>query len=394
MHETWERQILSNQKQNRNQAEDTWSGMLWENFIAIAIEQGFQIAYQKVVSDKMQGKEIEAILYHEDGLLLYTTSFHGTLNKAIIDGEMGGEAYVLAKQARIQLNYYTFNGGPHTFYKEVQDGFVQFLEELEEIPIYRSWTENHRILHILNSHEEAAMMQDTEEVKFNKQRAIQIQKLSKCCPEVKQIAAAVLWIPREREVRDFMLWDSFLETIATQGFQLGYKNKFIDIDESEQEEVILYHTDGLLLYAYSECGCLAKASLYGEVKLHSKKEFKRFSEYFEVEDCGDKIFAFKRNACVNLNRILKLLEEFKLYGEWTVSPCSFNLLNRAEQVSLKSSSDEFIQAARIIRTKLLQSYTGVREITGVILEHAVQVPPEPLPMKRTPFYVLRKYCMR
>lgn len=99
MHETWERQILSNQKQNRNQAEDTWSGMLWEDFIAIAIEQGFQIAYQKVVSDKMPGNEIEAILYHEDGLLLYTTSFHGTLNKAIIDGEMGGEAYALAKQA-------------------------------------------------------------------------------------------------------------------------------------------------------------------------------------------------------------------------------------------------------------------------------------------------------
>ena len=213
-------------------------------------------------------------------MLLYATSFHGTLNKAIIDGEMGREAYALAKQARIRLNYYTFNDGSDTFYREVQNGFLQFLKEIKEIPIARIWTENHRILHILNSHEEAAMICDIEDVKFHKQRALQRQKLSKCCPEVKRMAATVLRIPKERGIEEFMLWDSFLETIAEQGFQIGYQNKFIDVDESEQEEVILYRADGLLLYAYSECGCLAKATLYGEVRLHSKKEQKKFSEHF------------------------------------------------------------------------------------------------------------------
>lgn len=382
------------QEVEKTAIKDTWSGMPWKDFIQIVTEQGFQMAYQKAISIHKQEEGIEAILYHEDGLLLYATSFHGTLNKAIIDGEMGREAYALAKQARIRFNYYTFNDGSDTFYREVQNGFLQFLKEIKEIPIARIWTENHRILHILNSHEEAAMICDIEDVKFHKQRALQRQKLSKCCPEVKRMAATVLRIPKERGIEEFMLWDSFLETIAEQGFQIGYQNKFIDVDESEQEEVILYRADGLLLYAYSEYGCLAKATLYGEVRLHSKKEQKKFSEHFEVETYSDGVAIFSQNACVSFNRMLKFLKEFELHKEWTISPRSFHLLNKAEQVSLEGSSDEFIQAARITRTKLLQSYIGVREIIGVILEHAVQVPPEPLPARRTPFYVLRKYCMR
>lgn len=373
---------------------DTWSGMLWEDFITIATEQGFQIAYQKVVSDRISGEEMEAILYRPDGLILYATSFHETLNKAMIEGEMGAEAFALVKQRGPRIHVYRHNEGPYTFYREVQDGFVQFLEELKEIPIYRSWTENHRALNVLNSHEEAAMMQDTEEVKFDKKRAIQIQKLSKCCPEVKQIAAAVLRIPKEREVRDFMLWDSFLETIAKQGFQLGYKSLFLDVDESEQTEVILYHTDGLLLYAYSECGCLAKAFLYGEVTLHSKKELKRFSEHFETEICEKGVVPFTRNACVSFNRMLKLLKEFELRKEWTGSNRSLDLLNRAERVALEKSSDRQVQAARIARTKLLQCYTGVKEIAGVMTEYAVHFSSEHLPVRRNPFYILRKYCVR
>lgn len=113
-----------------------------------------------------------------------------------------------------------------------------------------------------------------------------------------------------------------------------------------------------------------------------------------METYSDGVAIFSQNACVSFNRMLKFLKEFELHKEWTISPRSFHLLNKAEQVSLEGSSDEFIQAARITRTKLLQSYIGVREIIGVILEHAVQVPPEPLPARRTPFYVLRKYCMR
>lgn len=394
MYETWEMQIFSNQKQNKSQTGDTWSGMLWEDFIAIVIEQGFRIAYQKVISANRQEEEMEAILYCPDGLILYATSFNGTLNKAIIEGEMGDEAFKLVKQTGSRINTYCYNGGSYAFSREVQNDFVQFLEELKEIPIARSWTESHRALNLLNSHEEAAMMQDSEEVKFDKKRAIQIQKLSKCCEEVKRIVAAVLLIPREREVREFMLWDSFLETITRKGFQVGYKNNFVDVDESEQEEVILYRADGLLLYAYSECGCLAKASLYGEIKLRSKKELKRFSEYFEVEANSDGIVAFTRNACVSLNRMLQFLKEFELNPEWTVSKRSLELLNRAEQVSLKASSDKQIQAVLITRTKLLQSYIGIKEIAGVMTKHAAPFFQEQFQVKRNPFYVLRKYCMR
>ena len=98
---------------------DTWSGMLWEDFITIATEQGFQIAYQKVVSDRISGEEMEAILYRPDGLILYATSFHETLNKAMIEGEMGAEAFALVKQRGPRIHVYRHNEGPYTDRKSV-----------------------------------------------------------------------------------------------------------------------------------------------------------------------------------------------------------------------------------------------------------------------------------
>lgn len=375
------------------QSKDTWSGMLWKDFISTAVNQGFKVTYQKVVSDKAREEEIEAIMYRKDGLILYATSFNETLNKAVIEGEMGRGSFDLAKQAKLRINVYTFNDGEYTFSREVQDGFIQFLEELKEIPIHRQWKEHHRALNILSSKEEVSMMQDCEDVKFAKQRAIQIQKLSKCCKEAKNIVAAVLEIPKERDIDHFMLWKSFLETIAEYDFQIGYRNKFVDVDGSEQMEAILYRTDGLLLFACSECGCLAKANLYGEVKLHSKKEIKRFSEYCEAENCGNGIFVFTMNACLGLKRRLQFLKGFELNQEWSVNAHSLNILNRAERVFLEGSSDERVQAARIVRTKLLRCYTGAKKVMNVMIEHAPCVSTESFTPRRNPFYLLRKYSV-
>lgn len=92
--------------------------------------------------------------------------------------------------------------------------------------------------------------------------------------------------------------------------------------------------------------------------------------------------------------MLKLLKEFELRKEWTGSNRSLDLLNRAERVALEKSSDGQVQAARIARTKLLQCYTGVKEIAGVMTKHAVHFSPEHLSVRRNPFHILRKYCVR
>lgn len=373
--------------------EDTWSGMPWGDFIRIATEQGFQVAYQKRVSEVTTEEEIESILYRKDGLLLYATSFNGTLNRAIIEGEMGSTSYHVAKQVKLPVNYYVYNDGPYTFCKGVQDGFVQFLKKLQGIPITTRWIESRRVLHALNSQEEAIMMQDREEVQFAKKRAIQIQKLSKCCDEVKQITNAVLRVPEENEVHSFMLWKSFLKTIEKQGFQLGYQNKFIDIDGSEQAEVILYHLDGLLLYAYSEGCCLAKATLYGEVTLSSKKEQKRFAEYCEIENCENGITTFTRNACESLNRTLLFLKEFELHREWGSKVHSLKILNRAEREFLKETSKAKVQEALVVRTKLLRCHAGAKKVMNVMLGNKASFSQEVFTTKKNFFHFSRKYNM-
>ena len=64
---------------------------------------------------------------------------------------------------------------PHDYLK-----YVKFDDFLSKYELWESLLSPSKIEEIHS---------DTEDVKFHKQRALQRQKLSKCCPEVKRMAA-------------------------------------------------------------------------------------------------------------------------------------------------------------------------------------------------------------
>ena len=112
-----------------------------------------------------------------------------------------------------------------------------------------------------------------------------------------------------------MDWNEFEDIVSSNGFKIGYEEKF-PYEDHHEKAVVFYREDGLLIWATSFWNMknVNGGTLYGEIKLHD------VSNRTKISNCSNGFFDFDNNN-LHFNTdvregLIWFINQIKQYGEF------------------------------------------------------------------------------
>lgn len=163
-----------------------------------------------------------------------------------------------------------------------------------------------------------------------------------------------------------MSWKEFEEIVTSNGFKIGYEEKF-PYDDHYEKAVMFYREDGLLIWATSfwNMESVNSGKLYGEIKLHD------VSSRCKIPSCSNGFYDFE-NGKLHFDKdvregLIWFISQMKQYGEllpqWEEDHKFLWFLNFGEEE--KNDSDNYKEISKI---KMEKFCDGAKKIIQKYLD--------------------------
>ena len=163
-----------------------------------------------------------------------------------------------------------------------------------------------------------------------------------------------------------MDWNEFEEIVTSNGFKIGYEEKF-PYDDHYEKAVMFYREDGLLIWVTSFGGMQSVngGTLYGEIKLHDVNNRRN------IPGCSNGFYDFENNK-LHFDKdvregLIWFISQMKQYGEllpqWEEDHKFLWFLNFSDEE--KSNGDNYEE---ISKEKMMKFCDGAKKIIQKYLD--------------------------
>ena len=150
-------------------------------------------------------------------------------------------------------------------------------------------------------------------------------------------------------------WTNFVGDAFLLGFEVGWSKELV----SAPREILLFRTDGLILYACESVGYVTHAVVYGEIPFNQKDSLGKAGG---AGTEGGK-FSFVKNVRTGLKKLSNELENVELSAVWTVKHPGLFLLTPEEKEALTVDGKVTrAEAETLTKQKLSQCCNKMKQI--------------------------------
>lgn len=150
-------------------------------------------------------------------------------------------------------------------------------------------------------------------------------------------------------------WSSFAEDAFRLGFEVGWSKKSLNAPQ----EILLFHTDGLVLYVCESKDCVTRAVVYGEIPFSEKDSIGKVVGAGAV---GGK-FSFVKDARAGLKKLLNELGNAQLSAVWTVKhPGLFLLTPEEKEAFAVDGKVPMVETETLTKQKLSKCCNKMKQI--------------------------------
>lgn len=364
-----------------NKKRHTWGNLDLDCFVTEVSKQGFKIGWQRNTREHQ-----EIIMFRSDGLILHICAHDQDVKIASIYGEVPiaeDEKEAWGGSARDNIFEFT---------KNAKLGLKDFLVRVKDLTLYSVWPVKHGWLNLITPEEEQRLT-DNGVINYRKRDDLIKQKLSECCDEMKPIIAknldekslfseSVLQQSQQPQTtasqssdktslgtdattkiakKKIPTWSGFVADAFLLGFEVGWSKTL----PKEPQEILLFRTDGLVLYACESAGHVTHAVVYGEIPFNEKDNIGKAGG---AGTEGGK-FSFVKNVRTGLKKLSNELESVELSAVWTVKHPGLFLLTPEEKKEFTiDEKTDMKQVETLTRQKLFECCDKMKLIIAKNLE--------------------------
>lgn len=156
-------------------------------------------------------------------------------------------------------------------------------------------------------------------------------------------------------------WSSFIADAFLLGFEVGWSKK----SPKEPQEILLFRTDGLVLYACESAKHVSHAVVYGEIPFNQKDNIGKAGG---AGTEGGK-FSFVKNVRTGLKKLSNELESVELSAVWTIKHPGLVLITPEEKKEFTvDEKTDMKQAETLTKQKLSECCDKMKQIVAKNLE--------------------------